>query len=155
MAPPKEKGGKRRNAATYSPLPRPQKSTRLCCTGMLGVMQRIETGQVFRLNCTLLNASQKEKNIPGRGRATLKLLERATLDRINAECHHPSNVIFKNRKKKRRLFVFYTFFHHDLAQEDFRREQNKLSHGLWIRHSNGLQYLRVEYCSSKCPCACP
>lgn len=58
---------------------------------------------MFRLNCTLLNASQKEKNIPGRGRATLKLLERAALARINAECHHPSNVIFKNRKKKKEV----------------------------------------------------
>jgi len=48
---------------------------------------------------------------------TLKLLERATLAKINAECHHPNNVIFK--KEKKRLFFFFMVFHSDLEKEDF------------------------------------
>lgn len=54
-------------------------------------MLGIETSQVLRLNCTLLTASQK-KTQEG-GRATLKLLESATLAKINAECRHPNDVI--------------------------------------------------------------
>lgn len=59
--------------------------------GYLKSCSGIETSQVLRLNCTLLAASQK-KTQEG-GRATLKLLESATLAKINAECRHPNDVI--------------------------------------------------------------
>lgn len=59
------------------------------CTGILGVVLGIQTSQVLRLTCTLLTASQK--NPPGVGRVTLKLLERATLAKIDVECHPPNN----------------------------------------------------------------
>lgn len=69
----------------------PPPHARCCCTGILEVMLGIKTSQALRLNCTLLTASQK-KTQEG-GRATLKLLESATLAKINAECRHPNDVI--------------------------------------------------------------
>lgn len=137
----------------HTPRHLAHKSARLCCTRILGVMHRIKAGQVFSLNCTLLNASQKKKNQtqnPGGGRAMLKLLERATLAKINAECHH-LNVILKRKKG---LFFFSVLFHSDLAKENFKTEQVTLSHGLWIRHK-GLPCLQLECCSSESPHACP